>query len=242
MRMLTILILSLIVATGALAQGVSIADFEGGSNDGNWTWGNGADQVHPAGGNPDGWFGNDYINSFAPILRCENNAPGWTGDFVSMGVNRISGDFQTLAGPTYMAYYPLTFLFRNQMGTPNDIEDDIHCYPDPYFFNTYSPDVGAGWAHTEFEIPINFDGAPGELPEGWSGGSYLTGNGSFPADATWQDVMSNVDKIEIWFFHPDEFGALTWFDMGADNVMLEWQGGPVAIEDSSFGSVKALFR
>ncbi len=241
MRMLTILLVLITVATGAFAQGVLVADFEGGTNNGDWTWGNGADLVNATGGNPDGWFGNDYINSFAPRLRCDWDTPGWTGDYVMMGVNRIQGDFQTLTASTeYMAYYPFCFMLTNHMGTPGDVSDDVYVYVDPNM--QYAPDVAQGWVHYDFEIPSDFVGGPGELPAGWKGGSAATCGACFPADITWQDVLSDVGRVEVWFWDPDMFGVYEWFSIGADNIMLEWNGGPIATEESSFGSLKALYR
>ena len=241
MRLLLTLALILTFAGSAMAQGTTVADFEGGVNNGDWTFGNGADVVEATGGSPDGWFHNDYINSFAPIFRCDWDAYGWTGDYVSSGVNRMSGDFQTISATTpYMAYYPFTVMLRNHMGTPNDIEDDVHVYFNPDL--QFSPDVAAGWVHFDFDIPWAFDGAPGELPANWMGGSYMTGNASFPSDVTWQEVLSDIGRVEFWFWHPDMFGVYEWFDVGADNIVLEWEGSVVATEESSWGNVKAMYR
>lgn len=244
MRTVLIMALMLGLATGALAQGSTVADFEGGMNNGDWTYGNSADAVETVGGTPDGWFHNHYLNTFAPILQCDDDADGWTGDYVAAGASRISFDLQTVSTTSeWFHVYNLTPLFRNTMGTPDNIEDDIHVYPDPYYgAGSYCPAPGAGWVHYEFDIPSDFVGAPGELPEGWAGGSYLTGNSFFPPDATWQDVMSDIGRIEIWHIHPDFFGAYEWFDMGADNIVLEWDGPAIANESMSFGEVKNLFR
>jgi hypothetical protein len=241
MRTLLTLALFLCLATTAMAQGILVADFESGVNNGDWTWGNSADAINATGGAPDGWFGNDYLNSFAPRLRCDWDTPGWTGDYVAMGVNRIMGDFQTLTTTTpYIAYYPFCFMLTSHMGTPGDISDDVYVYVDPNV--QYCPDLGQGWVHYDFAIPSDFVGAPGELPTGWKGGSAGTNGDVFPSDITWQDILTDVGRIEVWFWDPAMFGVFEWFSVGVDNIMLESTGGPVAIEDSSFGSVKALFR
>lgn len=240
MRTLLTLAFLMCLATTALAQGILIADFEGGINNGDWTWGNAADAVNPAGGNPDGWLGNDNLFSFAPRLRCPADTPGWTGDFVAKGVSRIAGDFQSLNGPSYMGYYPLCFMLTNHMGTPSDPTDDVYVYVDPNM--QYAPDLNVGWVHYEFAVPSDFVGAPGELPAGWKGGSAATGGAAFPTDITWQEVLSDVGRLEIWFWDPDMVGAFQEFSVGADNLILEWTGGPVATEESSFGSLKAMYR
>ena len=239
MRTLLTLALILTLAGSALAAGSTVADFEGGVNNGDWTWGNAADAVESTGGTPDGWFHNDYLNTFGPRLRCGVDAYGWTGDFVASGVNRIAGDFQTISATTaYMQYYPFTVLLRNHMGTPNDHSDDVYVYYNPDL--QFSPDIGQGWVHYDFAIPYGFAGGPGEVPENWMGGSPANLE-MLPSDITWQEVLSDV-SIEFWFWHPAMFGVLEWFDMGADNIIIEWEGGPVATEESSWGNVKAMYR
>ncbi len=244
MRLVTIMMLLLGLASGAAAQGYVLADFEGGSNNGDWTYNVMVpDIVEPSGGNPSAWLHNNGIDSFAPILQCGYDAEGWTGDYVAAGVSGISFDLQTIAaGTEWFHIYNLTPLFRNTMGTAN-IEDDVYVYPDPYYgAGSYCPGPGTGWTHYDFAIPSSFVGAPGELPEGWQGGSYWSGNSIFPSDRTWQEVISDINVIEIWHIHPDFFGIITSFDVGADNIRLEWQGPAVSNEDLSWSAVKDLYR
>ena len=240
MRTLLTLALILTLAGSALAAGSTVADFEGGVNNGDWTWGNDADAIEPSGGNPDGWFHNDFLNTFGPRLRTGYDAYGWTGDFVTSGVNRIQGDFQTISSSSqYIQYYPFTVFLRNHMGTPGDVDDDVYVYYDPNL--QFCPNVGDGWVHYDFTIPYDFVGAPGETPENWRGGSAYSFE-SLPDDITWQEVISDVGRLEFWFWDPAMFGVFEWFDVGVDNIQLEWEGGPVATEESSWGDVKAMFR
>ena len=243
MRMLLTLTLALILAVAgtAFGQGSTVADFEG-TNNGDWTWGNDNNEtVETTGGNPDGWFHNDIIMSFAPILRTDWDADGWTGNYALSGVNRIAGDFQVLAASTaYMHYYPFCVFLRNHMGTPDYIDDDIYVYYNPDL--QYSPGVGTGWLHFDFTVPWSFVGAPGELPENWMGGSAYTGGATFPSDVTWQDIIADVGRLEFWMFHPDLMGTFETFDVGVDNIIIEWEGGTVPAEDSTWGDVKAMFR
>jgi len=239
MRFLLTMICVLLMATPVLAETFT-EDFEGGSNVGGWTFGNAADTIETEGGNPDSWFHNDYLDVWGVILRCDYGAEMFSGDYVEMNVTRISGDFMTVDGPDTTPYYPFTVLLRNDGGTPDDVEDDIYVYPNPDLL--LCPQIDAGWTHYDFEIPSDFVGADGELPEGWMGGSYYSGGDWFPEDANWTDVMSNIARVEIWWFHPGWFGIFNWWDVGADNIEIEWTGGPVATENATFGDVKALYR
>jgi len=241
MRMLIFLTVFLAFAVTAQAQTPEVADFEGGVNNGDWTWGNSADVVESEGGNPDGFLHNASLDTYYPILRSGWDAEGWTGDYTTMGVTHISGVFQTFASSNqYIGEYYFTVLFRNHMGTPNDIEDDIFVYIDPYQYT--APGIDEGWISYGFDFPYDFVGAPGETPDGWEGGSYYSGNGTFPADALWHEVIADIGRVEFWFNHPDWGAIFANFDVGVDNIILEMDGGTVATEESTFGAMKALFR
>ena len=207
MRTLIILAGLMLVAVPVLADTFT-EGFEGGSNVGDWTFGNDADAIETEGGNPDAWFHNDYLNTFAPIFRCAYYGDMFTGNYVANGVTQISGDFQTLAADNGTAYYPFALLLRNTYGTPNDVEDDVYVYwVDEN--DVWCPQLGEGWTHYDFPIPSDFEGAPGELPEEWMGGSYFSGPDIFPEDKTWQEVISSVDRVEFWWFHPAWVGIFT---------------------------------
>jgi hypothetical protein len=244
MRMLLIVTMVLAFAVSASAQMTmdQVADFEGGLNNGDWGWGPAAaDVVEPEGGNPGGYLGNAFQDTYYPILECGWDAPGWCGNLSAAGASHISGDFITIASSNeWIGSYYFTVLFRNHMGTINDVTDDVYVYIDPYEYT--SPGIGEGWKHYDFDLPFDFDGAPGELPAGWVGGSYYSGNATFPSDVTFQDVVSNVGRIEFWYNHPDWGAIFASFNTGADNIILTLDSDPVAVESSSFGDLKAMFR
>ena len=237
MRILTLLAV-LLLSTTALADMVT-ADFENGVNHGNWTFYGWTEGINPSGGNPDGWFASGYYWAFWPVFQCETGAADFTGNYPDMGVTRISGDFTTpLCENPGANSWPFTVLLRNGMGTP-EIDDDVFVYPDP--FNWLIPQIGEGWTHYDFDIPSNFVGGPGELPAGWVGGSSYTGGDIFPSDVTFMEVISNVTRIEFHWQHPAYFTFDTGWEVGGDNITIEYSGG-VATEDLSFGAVKALYR
>lgn len=234
----TALAMVLAMSTVAMAETVT-ADFENDVNLGNWTFYGWTEGINPSGGNPDGWFSSGYFWAFWPVLKCESGAAGFTGDYANMGVTRISGDFSTpLCENGGANGFPFTVLLRNDMGTA-DIGDDFFVYPDP--FNWLIPQIGEGWTHYDFDIPSDFVGGPGELPDGWLGGSSWTEGDIFPSDKTFMEVMNNVTTVEFHWNHPAYFAFDTGWEVGGDNITLEYDGS-VATEEMTFGSVKSLFR
>jgi hypothetical protein len=240
MRTILVLASVLFVATPLVAVADTFTEeFEMGSNVGGWTFGNDADTIESEGGNPGGWFHNDNLNTFAPIFRCEYYGAMFTGNYVEMGVSRISGDFITLVAMNGTAWYPFALLLRNTRGTPENVEDDDYVYwVDD--INVWCPQLGEGWTHYDFDIPCDFVGEPQEVPEGWFGGSYENPEMLRP-DVTWQDVLTSIDRVEFWWFHPAWFGIFTWWEVGADNVTIEWSPGGVATQSETWGGVKALY-
>lgn len=237
--MTTILILTLLMSSAALADKVT-CDFESGINIGGWHFGGPADAINTTGGNPDSWYSTSFLFIFAPIFYSDYEAEYFTGNYAQAGVSRISGDFQT----TYCenggaGSFPITVLLRNCMGTPEDVTDDVYVYPEPV---NYIPWIGEGWKHYDFDIPSDFNGAAGELPTGWRGGSYYTGGAVFPSDVTFHDIISNVQQVEFWFMDPDWMALMVPWDVGADNITIEYDTVPVADEASSWGDVKNMFR
>jgi len=238
MRSLMILILMVALAVPALAENGIQADFEGGNNDAGWRFG--GDTIEAEGGNPGGWLASMNLNVPAPWLYCDYDADGWTGDYTAMGVTEFHIDLQTVStSQQYWSYYNVLVLIRMSNGT-EDPEDDIYVYYDPYAFAP--PAIEDGWTNYHWDIPTDFDGALGELPANWSGGSYATGNATFPSDVTWQDVMSNVGRLEVWFLDPDYAAIFQWFEMGADNITLVYDQGAVATENCTFDNLKAIYR
>jgi len=239
MRTMSTIALLLLVSSPVLAQ--VTADFEGGTNLGNWTFTHWDERLEPAGGNPDGWYytGRDLF-TFAPILECESGAPGFTGDYAAMGVTRISGDFlTTYCENDWANTFNFTVLLRDDNGTPYDETDDVYVYPDPNA--NLIPQIGSGWTHYDFDIPSDFVGGAGELPPGWWGGSYWTGLDVFPSDRTFQDVMGSVTTVEFWWINPAFWAIVVPWEAGGDNITIEY-GGAVPAENSTWSDVKAAYR
>jgi len=235
---LVTLIMVLALSTGALAQNGIYEDFETGTNNGGWHW-SGADTVEPTGGNDGAFLQSMLLDVPTPTLRGDYDAEGWTGDFAAMGVTAFSADLLTLeTNNEYWTYYPCFVLIINHMGTPENLDDDVYVYPNPDMFTP--PAAGSGWASYHWDIPSDFVGGDGELPAGWYGGTG--GNTIFPADMTWEDMMTNVGRLEIRTLYPDYAAIFQAYVMGADNLALYYEGGAVATEVTTFSSLKAMFR
>ena len=57
-----------------------------------------------------------------------------------------------------------------------------------------------------------------------------------------QDVLQNVTRVEFNFLHPDYAALIVPWSVGADNVSITWEGGPVATESTTMGTLKAMYR
>jgi hypothetical protein len=240
-RLIAVLLMSAVVFTGttAIAATGSEEDFEDGFIDGGWRW-SGSDFVEPTGGNPGGYGRCPEIWVPTPVYFGGWDAPGWTGDYRAMGVTGFSIDIMTISTQNYnLAYYPLFIVIQNHMGTPGDITDDVFVYYNPDAYN--APAAGTGWASYHWDIPSAFVGGPGELPPGWMGGNWTTQT-VFPDDMTWQDMMSNVGRLEIRMLYMDYAATYEPYVMGADNVTLYWDSGVIPNEDISFSALKNLYR
>jgi len=237
---MTVITLALVLAmsTAAFAETGIYEDFESGVIGGGWHWSD-ADFITTTGGNP-GAFGQcPEIWVPLPTYFGGWDAPGWTGNYTAMGVTGFSIDLQTISTQNnWIDTYPVFIALMNHMGTPDDISDDVFVYPD-YDFN--APAEGAGWSSYQWDIPSDFVGGPGEMPAGWNGGNWADWT-VLPDGMTWQDMMTNVNRIEVRTLQFGMFANYDPFVMGADNVALYYETGAVATEEMTFGSVKSLYR
>ncbi len=239
--LMTVITLALVLAmsTMAIAQTGIVEDFEDGVIDGGWSWSS-ADFIVSEGGNPDAYgFGPEHWVP-TPSYWTDWDASGWSGDFAAMGVTGFSIDVMTVATQNnWFHEYPMFIAIMNHMGTPGDITDDVFVYsnPDTYF----APGAGTGWQSYQWDIPSDFVGGPGELPEGWSGGNWAVWD-VLPDGMTWQDMMTNAGRLEVRTLRFGMFANFHPYQMGSDNVTLYHETGAVSTEEMSFDGVKSLYR
>ena len=228
-RMASILAVVVALPAAAAAGVVVIDDFEGGTNFGGWYY-NGAEILESSGGNPGWWLHNPQIDNFAPIFKSAWNVANFTGDYRALGIESLSFDAR-LNG--YSVPIEMSILLRWTHGTPNDFDDDDYAY----YPGALIPPGDGTWTHYHFDIPSQDVSA---VPAGWFGG-WSGDFENFRPGVDWNDVIQNVDRVEIWFWHPAFFGIFAQWDAGLDNITLTGDT-PVSVEATTFGSVKALYR
>jgi len=193
-----------------------VEDFEDGVADYGLTFGNSADTVEATGGNPGMWLHNPSLDTFGPQLRTDYYAADFTGDYRAMGVTTIS--FDARIDDIDFGYNPIemSVLLRNTNGTPGDVSDDDYAF----YPGQAIPEIGVGWVHYEFTIP---SASLEDVPAGWKGGGMEPGY--FNPGVTWSDVVTSVDRLEIWYWNPEYFGIFQGWDVGVDNLTICY-GGP----------------
>ncbi|MHC4822615.1 MAG: hypothetical protein ACYTEP_01190 [Planctomycetota bacterium] len=205
---------ALLCALPLSAQGSEVDDFEGGLNNANWTFGViPADVIEPTGGSPNGWLHNSQIDMFTAILQSDTTTGPWVGDYRATGVSRIHLDAQTLGAVFGAGGRQMSILLRDTKGTP-DVNDDDYAYSK----GPLVPQIGDGWSHYNFEIPSQSTDA---VPQGWVGG-WVGGGQSFRPGIDWNDVITSVDVVEIWWMDPSLFAIFQTWDVGVDNLTIEW--------------------
>ncbi len=209
--------------------GIFLDGFEGGTNHGGWYYNHG-ETLESSGGTPGWWLHNDFIDNFAPIFQTDWNAPYFTGDFRTMGVTHFSFDARLFG---YSVPIEMSILLRNTHGTPGDFDDDDYAY----YPGALIPAGDGTWTHYDFPIPSQDTSA---VPAGWSGG-WSGDLENFRPGVDWNDVVTNVDRVEIWFWHPAYFGLFTVWDAGLDNIAITTDG-TVSVEPSTWAGIKGLYR
>ncbi len=226
---LTAVFILLCAATLAVAD-TYVENFEGGTNTAGWTFGNSYDTIESSGGNPGYWFHNDYLITFGPILRCEFYADHFTGNYRSMNVTSISIDGRS-DFIEWGSTINMSILLRCTNGTPGNYEDDDFAY----FTGPMIPQPGEGWKHYRFLIPSQ---STDSIPEGWYGGCGIDPE-NFRPGIDWNDIVVNVDRLEIWWWHPAMIGIIQLWDVGADNITITYEGS--SLECGTWGHIKNLF-
>lgn len=225
--------LALFCALPLAAQGSETDDFEGGDNDANWTFGVFVpDVIETTGGTPDSWLHNNQIDMFTVILRNDTTTGPWVGDYRATGVSRIHFDAQTLWADFGAGGRQMSILLRDTKGTL-DVNDDDYAYSK----GPLVPQIGAGWDHYNFEIPSQSTEA---VPQGWVGGWVGDGN-DFRPGIDWNDVITSVDVVEIWWMDPSLFAIFQFWDAGVDNLTIEWdQHAAVTLSPGTAGVPNTL--
>jgi hypothetical protein len=209
-------------------------DFEGGTNAAGWAFLQGGDVLEASGGNPGGWLHQPVYDTFGPSVSCaEANGTPFVGDYRAAFVSQLSFDLLTAHTdfPTGDGFN-VTLVLRSTNGTPDDIADDDFAY----FVGPLAPEQGEGWLHYAIDIPSQSGDA---VPAGWSGG-WLEDCAAFRPGVSWLDVITQVDRVEILWLPPCMFAIFQQWNVGVDNIAVEYLD-TVATAESSWGDVKQLY-
>ncbi len=210
-------------------------DFEGGSNAAGWSYLQGGDILEESGGNPGGWLHQPLYDTFDPAVQSAwgNDTP-FAGDYQAAQVSRISFDLQTLdADFGDGTGFFVALVLRNTHGTPDDFDDDDYAY----FVGPNVPIIGQGWVHYDVDVPSQ---SVDPVPAGWTGG-WSGDCENFRPGVDWNDIMTSVDRVEIHYLSPCLFAIFQQWNVGADNISIEYVGEPTPSEETSWGAVKNLY-
>jgi hypothetical protein len=191
--------------------------FEDGVNQGGWAY-NPSDVLERAGGNPGGWWHQDFAFTYAPVIY--SASPALAGDWRAAGADRVQFDarldhldFGTGEG------FPMSLLLRDTKGTADMQDDDF-----AYTVGPNVPLVGTGWKSFDFPVP-SADTSP--LPSGWIGG-YSGDPEHFRPGVDWNDVITSIDRVGIYWFNPATAAIYQVWDVGLDNVQVSANGSATA--------------
>ena len=228
----TALFLSLcaVFATTTASADTFMESFEGGSNEGNWTFGSPNGAIEPFGGNPMAYFHDSFLDTFAPRPRTAFGAASeFTGDYREKGVTSVGIDLILFAVDFSAEGRPLTVMLISDNSTPADFSDDWAAYligPDNV------PLVGEGWLSYDFDIPSQSE----TLPLGWQ--TVVLGPNS-PVVPDWNDVITDVAQLRYFYGDPTFFFIFQVWDLGMDNPRITTAADPCPADLDGDGTVGA---
>jgi hypothetical protein len=222
MRTSIVLTASVLAASAASAQ--PFDTFEGGANQGGWSFGGPNEFIAPTGGNPNGYLRSAGLDTTIPWLRSNEGTP-FTGNFRTMAVAGATIDVNVFDTDFNIGPFPLSVILHSDNGTPTNFDDDWAVFRT----GDSIPMPGTGWKRVSFMIPAS---SP-TLPAGW--GFLQYGPGS-PTTPDWNAVITNVSRLEFSFGDPELFYIFQMWTVGADNIGLTLAAPCYANCDSSSGT------
>ncbi len=154
-----------------------------------------------------------------PVVRTAGHTemPG-NGDFRAAGVTAIEVDARTTRSEPAGCGLPFTIVLRSNAGTPNDPADDNFAYLwDDYSGLLIAPCSAEGWLKFRFEIPSEDTAS---LPNGWTGG-HAADPMTFRPGVNWNDVITSVDRIELWWGAPPIDDPPRAWVVAVDNIVIK---------------------
>ena len=208
-----------LVATQVLSGGTTIVeDFEDGTNEAGWTWGTGNELIVPDFGNPDAYLTDLTLVTFTPIASTGLGVSSeFTGNYRQRGVISVGIDLIIFDSNLPYGNRPLTLILYNYNGTPFNFDDDFGAFfigdkdvPDPGGAPGLTP---PGW--TDFDFVIQSQSTT--TPPGWITFRF---DGGPAGDATWNELMLQVDEVDFQYGIPGLFYIINSWELGLDNPRI----------------------
>ena len=204
-------------APAATTTVTTVETFDGGTNEGGWTFGTGNEQLQTDGGNPGAHLRDSTLVSFTPRASTSFGVvSAFTGDYAARGVTSLGIDLAVASSSGTYTGRTLTLLLLNDNGTPNDLSDDWGAYTVTSLALPPSGVIGftdvLQWVSYDIPVPASAR----SLPPGWRwiSRSTLRPNGS------WGRLMRDVDHVGFEFGNPELLYPLFNWDVALDNPRI----------------------
>ena len=204
-------------APAATTTVTTVETFDGGVNEGGFTFGTGNEQILIDGGNPGAHLRDSTLVSFTPRASTSFGvASAFTGDYAGRGVTSVGIDLAVASCSGSYTGRTLTLILLNDNGTPNDLQDDWGAYTVTSL--ALPPEGVIGFTDilqwVSYDIPV--PASSRSLPPGWKwiARSTLRPNGS------WGRLMRDVDHIGFEFGDPALLYPLFNWDVAMDNPRI----------------------
>jgi len=201
-------------ATTTFAETTFVETFEGGGNEGDWTFGSPNGFIDSVGGNPGAFFHDPYLDTFAPQPRTTVVGDSeFTGDYRAQGVMSVGIDLKTFYVDFSADGRPLSVILVSDNDTPYDYYDDWGAY---VIGDLNVPRPGEGWLSYDFDIPAQAT----ELPPDWS---FIAFGPDSPSEPDWNDLITDVVQLRFFYGDPEMFFIFQVWDLGMDNPRITYE-------------------
>jgi hypothetical protein len=207
--------------TGGAFQSTSFVEtFDGGSNEGGWTFGTGNESILSDGGNPGAYLRDTTLFSAHPRASTSFGVDSeFTGNWAARGVTSVGIDLATAAASGNISSSKLSLVILNDNGTPFDLGDDWGAYhvsdetvPQPGILGR-GGDI-LGWVPYDFDV----DSSARRLPAGWT---WISRN-SVRRSGSWARLMRDVSHVGFIYGDPARLQLFLNYDVALDNPRIAW--------------------
>jgi hypothetical protein len=207
-------------AWAAEVRVTTVETFEGGLNEGGWTFGTGLEFFVEDHGNPGRYLRDAGLVSFTPKASTAFGVQSaFTGDYRARHVESVGIDLAIASVNGNVSGRRLTLILLNDNGTPDNLLDDWGAFT---VTDLPLPPTGviglAGetdilqWA--SYDIPVASQS--GALPAGWS---WIARN-TLRHSGSWARLMRDVDHVGFIMGDPALIYPLFNWDAGMDNPRI----------------------